>query len=523
MSMKRKSSILKDNSRNKSSVKKLKITIIEKPFDRSKYADLMSLGLTKGMIKDLAQKIIDNTEVKDGHLIWTKKQLSAIKVNGINKYPTAWYHLLTTGDICKDLDVQYRTQCDVEKCISHSIPVQNNLDSIAQMTVWDVEHYMNLLESKSEPKGECRVWTGVVNLSGYGNCNYLNQSYAHAVSWMIYNGQDIPEDKMVTHLCKKTPACIRPEHLALGNPLKNAQDRVRDGTQPRGEKSWSASITDKVARQIIDTFGNGESRNDRAEKFGTTMVVIRGIDQGKKWKHLMTEHELKIRADQLARGKMKEGMIKMTYETACKIRKYAEKNKTTQAVIATKFKTSANVVSAILRNKSFKSPKMPLEERRRKQRKKYFKKTRKRVRSHIDIIEDDEGEIHWMWNAGYLFGYGHSSFRDKTMNAHVVSYLAFNELDEVNADCVRHKCIHKGCVRPEHLEPGTWQQNSDDRERDNTVPRGQNHPNSLITEEVARKIKLSKGEGTQKDRAKEFNVSIGIINAIDIGNSWTHL
>ena len=86
------------------------------------------------------------------------------------------------------------------------------------------------------------------------------------------------------------------------------------------------------------------------------------------------------------------------------------------------------------------------------------------------------------------------------------------------------------CINPKHLEIGTRSQNSfEDRIRDDTINRGENHYSSKITKEVAQQIKLSKFEKnepeykTQKERAKFFGVTIGIINNIDTGSNWGHL
>ena len=44
--------------------------------------------------------------------------------------------------------------------------------------------------------------------------------------------------------------------------------------------------------------------------------------------------------------------------------------------------------------------------------------------------------------------------------------------------------------------------------------------NNIISEDLAIKIKLSKGEGTQKERANKFKVSRNIVQSIDLCYTW---
>jgi hypothetical protein len=73
--------------------------------------------------------------------------------------------------------------------------------------------------------GPCWIWTGSKNKkSGYGNGRFNGEwDYVHRFSWKLHYGS-IPERMLVCHKCDNPP-CIRPDHLFLGNPLINAEDR----------------------------------------------------------------------------------------------------------------------------------------------------------------------------------------------------------------------------------------------------------------------------------------------------------
>lgn len=139
-----------------------------------------------------------------------------------------------------------------------------------------------------------------------------------------------------------------------------------------------------------------------------------------------------------------------------------------------------------------------------------------------------------VWN-GYYSGL---SFRGVTTIAHRLSYfLHKNNMvpipkrdEKGNELVIRHMCKTKNCVNPDHLEIGTQGQNSfEDKIRDGTINRGENHQHSKITQETASEIKLSRtkkgdeGHKTQQERADIYGVSKDIVNSIDRGISWAHI
>ena len=87
--------------------------------------------------------------------------------------------------------------------------------------------------SKVDTSGECWIWTACKNNSGYGQFSLKGRpQLAHRISWMFANG-DIPPGLCVLHRCD-TPACVRPDHLFLGNHADNMRDRNEKGRQSKG-------------------------------------------------------------------------------------------------------------------------------------------------------------------------------------------------------------------------------------------------------------------------------------------------
>ncbi len=121
-------------------------------------------------------------------------------------------------------------------------------------------------------------------------------------------------------------------------------------------------------------------------------------------------------------------------------------------------------------------------------------------------------------------GYGHTKFLGVGMSVHKKSWICFNKTFVPNNQVVRHKCKFKNCINPDHLEIGTSEDNANDKHRDGTILLGEKHPNSKITDEIAKQIYESKNSGlTQVKRALKFGVTKNIVSSIDRGRTWKHL
>ena len=130
------------------------------------------------------------------------------------------------------------------------------------------------------------------------------------------------------------------------------------------------------------------------------------------------------------------------------------------------------------------------------------------------------GASHW---TGFLLqGYGRVRWRGRMYCAHALSYMVANG----RAECipagmvVRHKCRVRACIASDHLELGSPSQNMADKIRDGTNMSGEKHPNARINREKANQIRLSKGEGTVKERAARFGVTWMTVAGIDAGTTW---
>lgn len=85
---------------------------------------------------------------------------------------------------------------------------------------------------------------------------------------------------------------------------------------------------------------------------------------------------------------------------------------------------------------------------------------------------------------------------------------------------IMHSCDNPRCINPDHLRPGTIQENIADKiakGRSKIAIRG-----PRLNKEQAYYIKFISNE-TYKSLAEKFGVSIGVINGIKIGRTWKWL
>lgn len=83
------------------------------------------------------------------------------------------------------------------------------------------------LDSKTDRTGECWIWTGSYDGTGYGkiwNQQIKRLVPAHRASYEVHVGP-IPDGYEIDHLCR-IKGCIRPDHLEAVTPEENKRRAV---------------------------------------------------------------------------------------------------------------------------------------------------------------------------------------------------------------------------------------------------------------------------------------------------------
>lgn len=119
-------------------------------------------------------------------------------------------------------------------------------------------------------------------------------------------------------------------------------------------------------------------------------------------------------------------------------------------------------------------------------------------------------------------GYGVFTNLKKSIRAHRVSYKIFK--GEEPGPVLRHTCDNPSCCNPEHLVPGTFQDNSQDMVDRGRSRKGQQHPHAKLTENDVMEIRRLHSEGvTLTYLAAQFGITKGNASFITRGQTWTHV
>lgn len=134
-----------------------------------------------------------------------------------------------------------------------------------------------------EPNSGCWLWDGNIQTNGYGSMgSFGGDVYAHRASYEIHRGP-IPKGLHVCHRCD-VRACVNPDHLFLGSPKANNDDKVAKQRHVYGSRVWSAKLTEADIPVIREMRGRGRSRGDVAADFGVSTARILEIEKGRAWK-----------------------------------------------------------------------------------------------------------------------------------------------------------------------------------------------------------------------------------------------
>jgi len=133
---------------------------------------------------------------------------------------------------------------------------------------------------------QCWPWLAGVDREGYGKSAYpgINSRRANIIAWQLANGQAVPDQMVVRHLCHN-PRCCNPAHLAIGSSKDNSQDSVRSNRVAFGERHGRAKLTEKSVIAIYEDYHSGRlTQRQLAEKHQMRWETIRAIVNKTTWR-----------------------------------------------------------------------------------------------------------------------------------------------------------------------------------------------------------------------------------------------
>lgn len=153
--------------------------------------------------------------------------------------------------------------------------------------------------SAANSQSGCWDWVKGKNKDGYGKVKYAQRDLsAHRAAWLAFRGPIAP-GMLVCHKCDN-PSCVNPDHLFLGSPQDNMDDKMAKGRWRGGPQFWekgkcgavhhNAKLDERKVVQVLAMFREGRAAVDIAKQFGVSDTVVIRIRENKAWKHVQRVH-----------------------------------------------------------------------------------------------------------------------------------------------------------------------------------------------------------------------------------------
>lgn len=129
----------------------------------------------------------------------------------------------------------------------------------------------------------------------------------------------------------------------------------------------------------------------------------------------------------------------------------------------------------------------------------------------------------WIWQGGGVI-YGKMVINGRTMPAHVMAYkLHVGPVPD--GYVVRHKCDIPKCVRPDHLEVGTYADNSKDMTDRDRQAKGRRQWCAKMTEDSVAQLRVEYSTGimTITQLSKHYGLATSTVGKIIQRVTWKHV
>lgn len=130
---------------------------------------------------------------------------------------------------------------------------------------------------------QCIHWPFALDATGYPIMRINGKSTrVHRHVCYESNGPAPAEAPFACHKCGNA-TCINPRCLYWGSRAQNAADAIAHGKQVRGERAWSAKLTEQDVAHI---YVSSEPTLILAKRYGVSKTTIVKVRRGEKWRHV---------------------------------------------------------------------------------------------------------------------------------------------------------------------------------------------------------------------------------------------
>lgn len=146
-------------------------------------------------------------------------------------------------------------------------------------TIWLLAHVRHEGE-------DCLKWPFAHRGNGYGILSATDHRRgvsAHRYMCELAHGPAPTSNHLAAHSCGQGhKGCVNPKHIRWATPAQNAADRIRHGTEQRGERNAISKLTAADVLFIRSAWPD-QSQNQLAARFNVNQATVWRILHRKAW------------------------------------------------------------------------------------------------------------------------------------------------------------------------------------------------------------------------------------------------
>ena len=373
-------------------------------------------------------------------------------------------------------------------------------------------------------KNGCDIWTGMQNEGGYGRFSLDGRIVmAHRLSHYFATGEDT--SLHMRHLCGE-PSCARPEHLEPGTAQQNADDQRLHRKTKVDRRLLNRKFDEQTVVAIREAYHAGESQQSVARRFDANPSTIGMVCRGDSYEDFGGP----ITRDRVRKPLSKSEIAKIE---ALAAEGYSARDIAKEMGLSPT--TTKRYRSRWLRanpppptHELFPFIRPPVEIRTIGESEQGYRGVAGYVlpnweslyRRIFSRVEVDEESGCWIFTGSKQKGYGAVKASAKNRPSRVMRTHRVVRFMVTGEDCLvllRHSCDTRACCNPDHLSPGSYQDNANDR----VPPRGEELYNALLTNAQARELREDVADGMAvPDAMRKYGLDATLVSRVCRGQSY---